>query len=271
MTRNGKKPLQISLIALIAAVTALFAGGVHGAEIRDLTISEDCRRLVVKFDGDVGLYMSQTLDDPPRLVIDFENAKPGPNLEPSRKLKNKPVKEIRIGKIRSGARVVLELDDYAVPEHKFRPMGDYLIVLLDSYKPLSVASNASPWRGRASHHRSISPAPPEPRIVNNPDESGLFIKTARVANGAILLDVAKTQSPDRVYQIKLEVDLRRHGFNTASIRPLKRKSSARRPNRESHTPTVRERLAAQSPDRPVSWSSEREVFGGPASSEWVSQ
>jgi hypothetical protein len=72
--------------------------------------------------------------------------------------------------------------------------------------------------------------------------SGLFIKSAEVIEGLIVLEVADRKEPHSAYRIKLGVDLAQQGFNTAHIRRISEK--------KQDGLTLAARLACSSVERP---------------------
>ncbi|GEM_PF-2048957 len=185
--------------------------------ISELRLGPDFKRLIIKSEGQVALQQAFTINRPPRLVIDFKDAR-FVRIPKTVKYRNKPIREMRTGKHGTGARVVLEFGDYAVPEYRIRKIEGYFIVFFGALSPaapgnLLAAQADKTVHGRRSRTRGRN-------TDTGSDASRLCIKTAEVTDGRIVLRVARANEPARHYKVELDLDLKQRGFNMAHISPL---------------------------------------------------
>ena len=152
---------QTNCLAVIAIIFAMvfFCGstGLAAGKIADVKISPDLKRVVVKCEGLVDQRMSSSIQRSSLLVIDIAGAGLG-DIERSTRSGREAGLEVRVSKTNSGARMVLDFGGAAVPEHKIRRVGDYLMVFLDQWTPKA----AAPTKTAATPPRPAQPAQATP-------------------------------------------------------------------------------------------------------------
>ncbi len=224
----------------------LFANlGVCGAQqagrIVDIKLSPDQRRLVVQCEGPIGSHEVRALKTPSSLVIDLHSTQVG-QAPGAMKLEHGPIREIRTVRQNSDARVVVDFGEHPVPEHKVRKIGDCLIVFLGEFGPVRAAASVPSAPGAIGNKQErVTPQAPRVQVrapgnespkakltsrITDPkqprhtiDSTKLFVKSARVVNGSIQMEVAEKHNPRKAYLISLGVDWERLGLKTAEIRP----------------------------------------------------
>jgi hypothetical protein len=232
MISSSTKIVLVALGAFLLLAGPVSGSGIPWGKIDDVKLSPNGRRVSIQVEGHVEHPRTLVKRNPSRLIIDFETAKmesvPTPMV-----IDHRPIREIRLGKLKKGTRVVLDFGGYSVPDYGIRRLGDYYIIFLGQSKLLGKASakpaRTAPRSGRVAKkqvQRSKIPG----HWAAEPATSGTRLKigSARVVDGMIVLHVSDMNRPSRTYRIKLGVDLDQAGFTTAVIRPLRRKSSASR-------------------------------------------
>ncbi len=230
MISSSTKIVLGALSALLLITGPVVGSEIPWGKIDEVKLSPDGRRVSIQFEGNVEHPRTLVKRNPSRLIIDFEKAEmesvPTPMV-----IDHRPIREIRLGKLKKGIRVVLDFGGYSVPDYGIRRLGDYYIIFLGESKlldkPSAKPANAAPRPARVAKKQSSSSIVPA-RWAAEPATSGTRLKigSARVVDGMIVLHVSDMNRPSRTYRIKLGVDLDQAGFTTAVIRPLRRKSAA---------------------------------------------
>jgi hypothetical protein len=211
---------NIALIVILAI--AALPGKSYAAEITDISVTPDSKRVAVKFEGNIGNYSEHMLQNPARLAIDI----PGADVARSVRTEDghKDFVQVRASKTASGTRLLLNFGAAGIPEYKIRKMDNYLIVFLGD-KFMKVPPQAP---GPRADTRTKIPPRPSVTSFNAPAPAasrGLSIKSAEVENGLIVLKVSDTNRPNTVYRIDLGVDFQHMGFSTANVHALQRVDS----------------------------------------------
>jgi hypothetical protein len=228
MISSSTKIVLVALGAFLLITASAVGSEIPRGKIDDVKLSPDGRRVSIQVEGHVKHPRTLLKRNPSRLIIDFEKAEmesvPTPMV-----IDHRPIREIRLGKLKKGIRVVLDFGGYSVPDYGIRRLGDYYIIFLGESKLLDKPSAKRARRAprpvavaKKQAQRSKVPA----RWAAEPATSGTRLKigSARVVDGMIVLHVSDMNRPSRTYRIKLGVDLDQAGFTTAVIRPLRKKS-----------------------------------------------
>lgn len=205
------KPRRVTLfIGLMLASIIWCSAASASGEITEINVTPDCKRISVKADGEIGRHSLTALANPNRLVLDIEGN--GVSKDPTISGTIAAGVEVRAVRRGSGARVVMNFGNRPVPEHRIRTVGNYLLLFLEGWGKAAGASNWSPPEPAAF------PRPKQDPVLSS--SADLQIKSAEVSNGLIVLKVANSAHPERIFRIELGVDFNQLGFNTASIHSL---------------------------------------------------
>jgi hypothetical protein len=218
MIRKSAFSLFIVMILLMSAAGPTSSHAASLAVIEDVTVSEDLKKVVVKFNRRAIPPTVFKIDGPPRLVMDFEGVALGkaPKQIP---FENQPLKEVRAGKLPMGSRIVVDFGDYVIPQYKVRRMDNYFIVLFGEFTQESeVSYNQPAGQGVPVMPAGYGPSQESDANIINDERSNLVIQSAEVKDESILLEVTLRDNPDKTYKIRLGVDFEQLGFNTANIR-----------------------------------------------------
>ena len=125
-------------IFAIGLVLSIAGGSLtgHASEpgvITDVRVSPDAQRIIIRTDGDVAEPAVYKPSKPSTLVMDFGRAIPTKKVGRLR-LVNKPVREIRIERVGTGARVTVDFGEYAVPAYRVRKIENCCLVFLDQFR-----------------------------------------------------------------------------------------------------------------------------------------
>lgn len=224
MSGHGTKTLVPFVVTLLIGFL-----GAHDKclsnELVEVRIGTDHKRVVVRAQEAIKDYSSFALHRPSRLVIDIPGCSSGDihRVDPPGKHGSLAV---RVSGTRSGARLVLDFKRGAVPAHRVRLLDNCLIVFLGEWSVPAGASSSrylpnreeSPLKRSRTSRKASNPAGRFRNHVGR--QSGdLSIKSAEVVDGLIVLQVAESNSPERIYRIELGVNLASLGFDSAGIRP----------------------------------------------------
>lgn len=206
-------PFVLTVLHLMVCVSLC-----NAANLSEITVASDMKRVAVKFEGKIGSYTDVTAQHPSRLIIEV----PGATIIRSPRIQGLSTESgltVRTAKTPTSARIVMDFGNGPLPEYKIKQMDGYLLVFLAD-APLAV-----PVRNSAVPAPVRQPAvitAPEPTAVS--DTSGLVIKSAQVQNGKMVLHVIRESNPGTLYRIDLGVDFDHLGFSSAKIVQAKQAS-----------------------------------------------
>jgi hypothetical protein len=245
--------LILSVSAAVQVPAALASG-----KIAEVNVSADAQRVSIRTEGNVGRHAESAVSNPSRLVIDIPSATLARPLNVTGAGRECGL-GIRAAKSDSGARIVLDFGDGPMPQYRIRKVGHYLLVFIQDWNPSgrpgSVtrpeptatrevtpkrrlwAAREDDWRTTANsarrddrqravpsvnHEVTLMEPRQGPREADRPEETAgeVFIKSAEVDDGTIVLQVARKDDPEKLYRIDLGVDFRDLGFKTAKISPV---------------------------------------------------
>ncbi len=220
--------LGLKYTFFLVLITAMFAMAIcerpvlAAGKIDDIKISPDLKRVVVKCEGHIDKGVSAPIVRSSLLVVDFVGAALGA-VERSTRAGQGAGLEARVSKINSGVRLVLDFGGAAVPEHKIRRVGDYLMVFLGEWTPKEATPPkiAAPNTSRPPA-QSLQVAQPKtnPPVKLGLDSSGFTVKSVEVVDGVIVLQVANRTNPGGNYRIELGINFDQLGFRVANIHPI---------------------------------------------------
>jgi len=234
-------------------------------KVAEVSVSPDVRRVSIKIDGIAGNHAESTAANPSRLIIDIPGAGVGKPLVVKGAGKESGL-SIRVAKSESGARVVLDFGTASIPEYRVRRLGSFLMVFLQEWhptipKPQRAAVQEQPAEKElpplSTHRirRDDSEAMPSLRVPREREQqisrvrngragqtevrqaalaaagphhesAELFIRSAEVSGGLIVLHVARRSDPATLYRIDLGLDFTQLGFSAARISPVGSSSAA---------------------------------------------
>lgn len=249
----------ICFLVLFQGAAADVGATLTTGKITEVSVSSDMRRVTVKTEGIVGNHVESTAANPSRLIIDLAGVTVGKPLAVTGAGKDSSL-GIRVAKNDLGARVVMDFGTSPVPGYRVRRLGSYLMVFFQDWTPPitqsqhrtgvdrpavkepppvpgqrirreeagSIASHRAP---REETHRmprvktrsediSAVLQPVSEAVRPNDGPAELFIRSAEVAGGVIVLHVARRSNPATIYRIDLGVDFSQLGFSAARISPV---------------------------------------------------
>ena len=261
MERSIKTRALVVRLALIVAGILAHGAAFGAGTITDVKVSPDLRRVVVSCDGPMSERGTFKLEPPSRLVIDMPGIGQG-DVEAKSNHGPGAGLGVEISGGTAGARLTLDFRGTAVPEHKIQRLGNCLLVFLKPWRPTRGASTAKPAALRSSP-RSVPVKPPRAGVlpaVSTAVAADLTVESAEVANGIIVLKVARKDRPGQTFRINLGIDFDRLGFNEASIRPVRVETASRGPAARAAGPVARaSRVEYETGPRDAGWSSAASV------------
>ena len=181
----------------------------HASNITAIQVSPDARQIMIKGDGPLGKHSAFVINQPYRLVVDFDLAGLGP-LPRRTKINGSPINEVRLGTVNSRSRVVADFGETPVPPFKIHLRGNLVVIAMDDW-PSSTARFGTATRPSRSAGR-ISDKP-SPRLLSakaSPkaeERTGLVIKTSGTKDSLVYMELVDRTDPKRVYRLAIDCDL----------------------------------------------------------------
>ncbi len=195
----------IGMVCLFVVAQWGAAEAFRPGHISGVHLTPNGKQVVIKCDARPGPHTDFVIGSPNRLVIDFEGA--GLVRAPRKIRVNRAgVREIRLGHFGSRARVVIDFGANPVPRYELR-LGEKSVVV-------SLAGNAGslgPERRRIKPKR-LSRTRHKPRISHKAPAKrkgkteALSIKSARVTDGLVVVELADRNDPRKHCRVVLDVD-----------------------------------------------------------------
>ncbi len=196
---------------LFALVLALcFWGNAQAQEtahITDVRLAGDLRTVTVQLDATPGKRSAFVLDKPSRLVVDIESA--GLGKVPGKiNVGRGGVNEIRIGAVNSKARVVVDFGDNPAPPFAVDSVGSQIIVSMGAVSQ-GTAAVSEPPKPTPVQRAAVRPERPKynsspKHVVERPE--GLSVKSAKVNNGRIVVELADSKAPGKTERLLIDYD-----------------------------------------------------------------
>ena len=261
--------LKVIHALLVVGSTIVLFGTWNGSAcaeglITNLKLTSDLRRLIIMYEGRIGDPEIRTLANPSRIVVDLPDGRLG-SIDRKRQFANKQLRELRTGQHERGARIVLDFGNYTAPQYKLRTLGNYVVVFLSEagppVHPLQARIRESRDIGRFQMRTKTEPRIKPRHVRKKPrarkplsqvsqdqndrfpqTSSPLFIKSAKVVNGMLLINVARKGKSAKEYRINLDVDWKRLGFKSADIHSVRKRASGEDKLAEAESITREEKL-----------------------------
>jgi hypothetical protein len=199
--------LRISFVIVMLLCSAAVCRAVSVTEI---DLSPDLKRAAVKLDGELGRFNQFTLSNPSRIVIEFKDV--SVNHPPKIiGIDNGSGVTVRTANSAIGARVVFDFGAKALPEYKLQKMGRNLLLSMSEWsgEACSGAPAPTPKGPRAKPQRSFAAG-----------DTTLEVKSVRIVNGEIQLDVANHAYSGATYRVNVGVDFNAPEASRMKVRPL---------------------------------------------------
>ncbi len=233
--------------ACLTLIAMVSSAGAESGRIVGVRIAPDLANVEVQVDGQVGRHLTQTLERPNRLVIDFESAALG-KLPGRIKIGRECVDEIRLGQHESRARLVIDFGENPVPRFNVLRQNQLIMVNLGKEQPAAVPAginSAGDPAGRPSRPQiSSSSSKPAEKA-----KSRVAVKQAGVSKDGIVMDVADRKEPKKAYRLNIDLDQNTLQVNKATL------SDKSANLKQSQLPSTRE--------IPVMTSGSLSLSGGP--------
>lgn len=221
---------------VIVAMASLSSGAALASNrLTEVKITPDSKRVLVSASQPMDPEPKIWMDGKSRLVIHIPDMSPG-EVEQLVRSKGHPGFEIKVKKMGSAVRLLVDFDSGQAPKHKVNTMANCMILFLE---PGTVAAALQPpveeprWKKSAAAGAHERPAGPPPQ------KGDLFVESAEFVNGLIVVKVASKKDPTRSYRIDLGVDLDGLGFNSANVVRVKPQANATPVRKPSATRPVR--------------------------------
>lgn len=207
-------------VFVIACMCFLFmthhAFAVTAGILTGLKITDDHKRIVVKYDGEVGRHAAFVIEQPHRLVIDFASTSLG-KVTRRINLDGQGIEEIRLGQTPSRARLVVDFGDNPVPTFKIQRMDGVILVMLGSgtTPPGVLTKSDRPQRKPKAKQAGV-------RVTRRVSAKGrssssMMVKQAGVADDLVYVELARRESPNKTYRLVIDCDLKELLVRQASL------------------------------------------------------
>ncbi|MFH0822733.1 MAG: hypothetical protein V2B18_08265, partial [Pseudomonadota bacterium] len=209
---------RLLLMVFVGLAGVIATDSVHATEIgriTDVTPSIDCKRLIIKFEGDIGPFATKKSDSPSQLSIEFEAA----GLQVPKdiaKLQGKPIQEIKGLKHREGSRILIDFGRMAVPEFRVAKFDNHLVVFFSEFVPAALSQPRSPAiKGRAQAAGARTAPKTSGRIATAEKPSDLMVKSAEFFNGVLKVELAAKKNPEKAWRVDVGIDVGQPGFTSS--------------------------------------------------------
>jgi hypothetical protein len=180
------------------------AEGFRPGHISGVGVAPTGKRVVIRCDARPGPYSDFVIGSPNRLVIDFDGAG---LLRAPRKIRvgRGGVREIRLGYYGARARVVIDFGANPVPRYELR-RGEKSLVVSLSRGAGSRAARKSKKRPKRLSFKRNKPKPQRRAGAAKRKAAAISIKSARVTDGLVVVELADGNNPGKSCRLVLDVD-----------------------------------------------------------------
>jgi hypothetical protein len=205
------KTLSRSILVFLPVLLVVGTAFADPATLTGVQLSPDLRVLTVTFQGQPGKHSAFVIENPSRLVVDFDGTSLA-RITTKVPVHREPVDMIRIGQENGRARVVVDFGNHSVPPFKLDRRHDSVVIHLGagsfSGKP------APPKQQQAQIAKPKPPAaresrmtPPPTNLTRSPaKQNELNVKSAGIAENLIYVEVMDEKDPKRAYRLVFDLD-----------------------------------------------------------------
>jgi hypothetical protein len=195
----------IGMVCLFVIAQWGAAEGFRPGHISGVHLTPNGKQVVIQCDARPGPHSDFVIGSPNRLVIDFEGAG---LLRAPRKIRvnRVGVREIRLGHFGSRARVVIDFGANPVPRYELRPGEKSLVVSLAGNAGSLSAQKRRKTPKQLSHKLRKPRIPHKAAAKGNGKTEALSIKSARVTDGLVVVELADRNDPRKHCRVVLDVD-----------------------------------------------------------------
>lgn len=194
------------IVCLFVLFLANGAAGSATGYLTDVQIAKDQKRIVVRYEGEIGKHAAFVIERPHRLVIDFSSTALG-NTPRKIRVEGHEIREIRLGQTPSRARLVLDFGSNPVPPFRIQRMDAAVLVTLDGSvtPPRSVQSRQGSVTGprkalSAGKRNSVN----EARKRQAPS---LAVKRAGVEDELVYVELVDKNMRGKTYRLVVDCSL----------------------------------------------------------------
>ncbi|AFM25338.1 AMIN domain-containing protein [Desulfomonile tiedjei] len=198
------KTLSRLILVFLLVVVVVGTAFADPTTLTAVQLSPDLRVLTVTFQGQPGKHSAFVIENPSRLVIDFDETALA-RITTRVPVHREPVDMIRIGQENGRARVVVDFGNHPVPPFKLDRRHDSVVVHLGSG---SIGGRPAPPKQQQA--QAVKPKPPTAREsrLNSPPakRNDLNVKSAGIAENLIYVEVTDEKDPKRAYRLVFDLD-----------------------------------------------------------------
>lgn len=198
------KTLSRLILLFLPVVLVVGTAFADPATLTGVQLSPDLRVLTVTFQGQPGKHSAFVIENPSRLVVDFDGTALA-RITTKVPVHREPVEMIRIGQQNGRARVVVDFGSHSVPPFKLDRRHDSIVIHLGGN---SVSGRPAPPKQQQA--QAVKPKPStarESRVTPPPAKrNDLNVKSAGIAENLIYVEVIDEKDPKRAYRLVFDLD-----------------------------------------------------------------
>ena len=210
----------IGMVCLFVVAQWGVAEGFRPGHISGVHLTPNGKQVLIQCDARPGPHSDFVIGSPNRLVIDFEGA--GLLRAPRKVRVNRAgVREIRLGHFKSRARVVIDFGSNPVPRYELRPGEKSLVVSLAGNAG-SLSAQKRRIKPKRLSHKLLKPRMHHKAPAKRKGKTeALSIKSARVTDGLVVVELADGKDPKKHCRVVLDVDAKHLRVRRATLSDAK--------------------------------------------------
>jgi hypothetical protein len=179
--------------------------GMTGGTLTEVNVSEDLKRIVIKYTGAVGKHAAFVIERPHRLVIDFASVSIG-NVRRKIDVNDKGIQQIRLGQTPARARLVVDFGENPVPTFKIQRMDRAILVMLGRGTSLPGLHTISA-RTKTSRRAPAPQKKSSRRISRGSEKAPVTVRKAGVADDLVYVELTHRKTPNKTYRLVVDCSL----------------------------------------------------------------
>jgi len=217
-----KTPSTYCVAAAIILITTLafgWAGADDAGSITSAYVAPDARNILLKYEGPIGKHVAFIMQNPSRLVVDFDATRLGP-VPRKIKVSQEPIDEVRLGYDGGRARLVVDFGERPVPSFKVQRGPNLVSIFLNDAE--GQAESSERVKPRASSSVSSSWRPPgwTPSVAKE-DDASIRVKTAGIKDNLVFVELTDRKDPKFRYRLVVDVDVNALRVKNAALSDAK--------------------------------------------------
>ncbi|MDQ7782526.1 MAG: AMIN domain-containing protein [Desulfomonilaceae bacterium] len=202
-------------VCLVLLVLSYNAYGAAEGFLTGVETARDQKRIVIRYEGEIGKHAAFVMEQPYRLVVDFSSTALG---RVPRKIgvNGSEIREIRLGETPERARLVLDFGENTVPAFRIQRMDGAVLVMLGGGAGSGNSPGLRESAGRTREAPSVQ-ASKRVREAARSRTSSPMVKRAGIEDDQVYVELVDKNNGGKTYRLVVDCNFGKLAVRQASL------------------------------------------------------